>query len=112
MLPQVGSSRSIRLDLHANPIALRGERTRERVAAKEWRAAAGPSKTQDDVLARQSRWQRLTVRALHRQREDVRGLLIDRRHRERPKSWCNRMRSRCRREPRVTTARGRHWALQ
>src|SRR5262249_19120911 len=72
MLPEVGPSRSIRLDLHADPIALRRERTRERVAAKEWRAAAGPSKTQDDVLAGQSRWQRLTVRALHRQREDIR----------------------------------------
>src|SRR5215813_2169813 len=80
MLPQVGSSRPIRLDLHADPIALRRERTRERVAAKEWRAAAGPSKTQDDVLAGPSRWQRLTVRAQHRQREDIRRLLIDRRH--------------------------------
>ena len=103
MLPQVGSSRPIRLDLHADSIALRREGTRERVAAKKWRAAGGPLKTQDHVLAGQSRWQRLTVRALHRQREDVRGLLIDRRHRERPKSWCSRMRSCCRREPRVTT---------
>ena len=112
VLPQVGSSRPIRLDLHADSIALRRERTRERVAAKKWRAAGGPLKTQDDVLAWQSRWQRLTVRALHRQREDVRGLLIDRRHRERPKSWCSRMRSGCRREPRVATPRRSRLALQ
>src|SRR5206468_4891850 len=93
MLPQIGSSRPIRLDLHADSIALRREGTRERVAAKKWRAAGGPLKTQNHVLAGQSRSQRLTVIALHRQREDVRGLLIDRRHRERPKSWCNWMRS-------------------
>src|SRR5260370_23319934 len=40
MLPQVASSRPIWLDLHADPIALRREGTRERVAAKEWRARA------------------------------------------------------------------------
>ena len=112
MLPQVGSSHPIRLDLHTDSIALRRDGTRKRVAAKEWRAAGGPLKTQNDVLAGQSRLQRLTVRALHRQGEDVRGLLIDRRHRERPKSWCNRVRSCCRREPRVPTPRGSRLALQ
>jgi hypothetical protein len=111
-LPQVGSSRPVGLDLHADPIALRREGTRERVAAKQWWAAAGPPKTQDDVLAGQGRWQRLTVRMPHRQGEDVLGLRIDRRHRERPKSWCNRMRSCCRREPRVATPRGSRLALQ
>ncbi len=112
MLPQVGSSRPIRLDLHADSIALRREGARERVAAKKWRAAGGLLKTQHHVLAGQSCWQWLTVRALHRQREDVRGLVIDCRHRERPKSWCRRMRSGCRREPRVPTPRGSRLALQ
>src|SRR5215475_11063418 len=105
MIPQVGSSCPIRLDLHANSIALRREGTRERVAAKKWRVAGVRLKTQDHVLAWQSRLQRLSVRALHCQREDVRGLLIYLRHRERPKSRGNRMRSSCRRESRVTTSR-------
>ena len=39
MLAEVGASRSVRLDLHADSIALRRLRARERVAAK---AAAGP----------------------------------------------------------------------
>ncbi len=55
MLPQVGSRRPIRLDLHADSIALRREGTRERVAAKKRRAAGGRLKTQDHVLAGQSR---------------------------------------------------------
>src|SRR5262245_48537170 len=97
MVPQVGSGRPIRLNLHADSIALRREGTGERVAAKKWWAAGGRLKAQDHVLAWQSGWQRLTVRALHRQREDVRGLVINRRHRERPKSWRGRMRSGCRR---------------
>jgi hypothetical protein len=96
MLLQVGSSRAISLDLHTDSIALRREGTRERVAAKQWRDAGAPLKTQNHILAWQSRSQRLTVRALHRQRENVRGLVIDRRHRERPESWCSRMRSCCR----------------
>ena len=41
MLAQVGSSGPIRLDLYADSIALRREGTRERVAAKKWRAAGG-----------------------------------------------------------------------
>ena len=106
MLPQVGSSRTIRLDLHADSIALRREGARERIAAKKRRAAGGRLKTQDHVLAWQRHRQRLTVRALHRQRENVRGLVIDRRHRERPKSRRSRMRRRCRREPCVTTSDG------
>src|SRR6185295_18667321 len=47
-------------------------------------------KTQDHVLAWQSRWQRLTVRALHREREDVCGFSIDSRHLESAESWCGR----------------------
>jgi hypothetical protein len=112
MVAQVCSSRPIRFNLRADSIALPRERTRERVTAKKGRAAAGLLKTQNHVLARQSRLQRLTVRALHHQREDVRGLLIDPGHRERPKSWGNRMRNRCRREPRVATPRTSRLALQ
>src|SRR5262245_61251791 len=112
MVPQVGSSRPIRLDLHADSIALRRDRTRERVAAKKWRAADGRLKTQHHVLAWQSRSQRLTVRALHCQREHIRGLVIDHRHRERPKSWCNRMRSWCQHESSVPAPRGSRLALQ
>src|SRR6266545_452724 len=37
MLPQVGSGRPIRLDLHTDSIALRRGVTRERIAAKKWR---------------------------------------------------------------------------
>src|SRR5262249_45077996 len=55
MLAQVSSGRSIRLDLHADSIALCREGARERVAAKKWRAAGCPLKTQDHVLAGQSR---------------------------------------------------------
>src|SRR6516162_7446226 len=91
MLAQVDPSRSIRLDLHTDSIALCGGGTRERVAAKEWRAA-GPSKTQDYVLTGKSRLQRLVVLMPHRQREDVCGLLFDGRHLERLKSRRSRMR--------------------
>src|SRR5262245_26549916 len=112
MLAQMGSCRPVRLDLHADSIALRRGGTRERVAAKKWRAAGGPLKTQDHVLAWESGWERLTVRAVHRKREDVRGLVIDHRHRERLKSGRNRMRSCCRHEPRVTAPRGGRLALQ
>ena len=104
VVAQVRSSGPVRLDLYADAIALGREGARERVAAKEWRTAGGRLKTQDHVLARQRRRQRLTVRALQRQREDVRGLVIDRRHRERPKSGRGRMRGCRRREPRVPTA--------
>src|SRR5262245_57811239 len=48
----------------------------------------------------------------HQQGEDVRGLLIDRSHHERLKSWCNWMRSCSRREPRVAAPRGSRSALQ
>ncbi len=44
-LPQVDSSRPIRLYLHAGAIALRRERTRKRVAAKNRRASGGRLKT-------------------------------------------------------------------
>src|SRR5262249_32703013 len=77
MLSQIGSSRPIRLGLHADSIALRREGTRQRVAAKKWRAAGDPLKTHDHVLPWQSRLQGLTVLALQGQRENVRGLLID-----------------------------------
>src|SRR5207302_8764935 len=100
--------RPIRVDLHADSIALRREGTRKRVATKEWRAACGRLKTHDHVLAVHRRWQRLTVRALHRQRENVRGLPIDRRHPERPKSWRRRMRSGFRHESRIAA----HLALE
>src|SRR5215469_2506594 len=105
MLPQVGSSRTIRLDLYTDSIALPREGTRERVAAKKWRTTLGPLKAHDHVLAGQSRWQRLAFRVLHRQRKDVLRLMIDPSHRERPKSWCHRMCGCCRREPRVPTFR-------
>src|SRR5262249_50324738 len=55
VLAQMGSSHPIRLDLHADAIALRRGGTREGVAAKKWLAAGGPLKTQDHVLAWQSR---------------------------------------------------------
>src|SRR5262249_51645659 len=112
MLPQVGSSRSIRLDFHADPIAFRREGTRERVATKERRADADPSKSQDYVLTGQSRLQRLIVRMPHQEGKDVRGLLIDRYHGEWLKSWCDRMRSCCRREPCVAAARPSRLSLQ
>src|SRR5262249_49765652 len=110
-LAQVRSSGPIRLDLHTDSIALRRERPRERVAAKERSNAGGPLKTQDHILAWQRHWQRLTVGALHRRRKDVRGLLIDRSPRERPESRRNGMRSCCRHEPRVTTPRCGGFAL-
>src|SRR5262249_4095945 len=87
MVPQVDSSRPIRLDLHADSIALRGYRTGKRVAPKQWRAASGPLKAQNHVLTGERRSQRLTIRALHRERENVDGFVIDCRNRERPKSW-------------------------
>src|SRR5215468_8802285 len=65
MLPEVGSSHAIRLELHADSIALRRNGTRERVAAKKWSAAGRRLKTQDQVLTWQRRWQRLTLRVLH-----------------------------------------------
>src|SRR6266700_7507773 len=112
MLSQVGSSGPIWLDLHADSIALRRGGTRERVAAKKWRAASSRLKMHDHKLARQSGWQLMTVRALHRQREDICGLVIDRCHSEPPKSWCDRMGSRRRHEPRVPTPRSSCLALQ
>src|SRR5262249_7116814 len=56
MLPQVAPSHTIRLDLHADSIAFRRECARKRVAAKKGRAAGARLKTQDHVLAWQSRW--------------------------------------------------------
>src|SRR5438876_6314901 len=64
MLSQVGSSHRIRLDLHADSVAFRRKRARERVAAKTWRAVSVRLKTHDDVLACQSSWQLLIVGAL------------------------------------------------
>src|SRR5215470_7033254 len=111
MLLQVCSRGSIRLDFHPDPIALRREGSRERVAAKE-RWADVDSKSQDYVLTGQSRLQRLIVRMPHQKGKDVRGLLINRCHRERLKSWCNRMRSRCRREPCIPASRASRLTLQ
>src|SRR5258705_2102261 len=91
MVSQVDSSRAIRLDLHADSITFRRSWTRERVAAKECRAAGNGLKTHNNVLAWQSVCQLAAVRALHRQREDVRGLMTDRRYCKRPKSGCDRM---------------------
>src|SRR5262244_2414067 len=65
MLPQVVPGHTIRLNFHTDSIALRRERTRERVAAKKCRAIPGPLETQDDILAGQSGWQFMAVRALH-----------------------------------------------
>src|SRR5262249_985972 len=112
MLPQVGSSRSIGLDFHADPIALRREGTRERVAAKERRADADSSQSQDYVLTGQSRLQRLIARMPHQEGKDVRGLLIDRCHHKRLKSWRDRMRSRCRHESCVAASRASRLTLQ
>ncbi len=112
MVPQVGSCDPVRLDLHADPIGLRRVRTRERIAAKKRRTVGSRSKTQDHVLSRQGRFEWLTVWALHRQGDDVVGFLIDRRHRERPKSRRSRMRSRCRREASVSASRAGRLAPQ
>src|SRR5258708_2183822 len=54
----------------------------------------------------------MTVRALHRQREDVRGLVINCRYYEPLKSWCNRMSSWRWREPRVSTLGASRLAFQ
>ena len=69
---QVRPSSSVWLGLDADSIALCRDGARKREAAKKWRFAAGWWKAQDHVLAWQSRRQRPMVRALHRQREDVR----------------------------------------
>src|SRR5262245_43332538 len=66
MLAKVPTGRAVRLDLHADPIALRRYGTRERKAAIK-RPAGHCLKTQYHVLARQSSWQRLTSEAAHRQ---------------------------------------------
>src|SRR5262245_21939799 len=105
MLAKVRTSRAVRLDLHADPIPLRRYGTRERKAAIK-RPAGHCLKTQNHVLARESSWQRLAVEAAHRQRQDVGRLVIDRRHCERTKSWCNWMRSRGWRETRVSAPSG------
>src|SRR5262249_22575519 len=104
--------RPIRLDLHADSIALRREGPRERVAAENWRAAGGLLKTPDHLLAWERRLERPTVRRLHGQREDGPRLPIHRRHPERPASGGEPMRSCCRHEPRVTAPRGNRLALQ
>src|SRR5207237_6237652 len=90
-LSDAGSCDAIRLDLYADSIALGRWRTRKRVAAKEWRATSTRSKAQDDVLAWQPCSQRLTLRVLHRQRDDVLALPIHRCDRDRPKSRRDRM---------------------
>src|ERR1043165_9397891 len=54
MLPEVGPTCCIRLDLHADSIPLTGQGTRERVAAKERRPTDGRLETQYDVLTRQT----------------------------------------------------------
>src|SRR5262249_30800331 len=101
MLPQVVPGHTIRLNFHTDSIALRRERTRERVAAKKCRAIPGPLETQDDILAGQSGWQFMAVRALHGQRHNVGGFLRDRAHSERLKSWPGRAGCR-RRKPGVS----------
>src|SRR5262249_6532 len=80
------SSHSVPFDLHADSIALGGERARKRIAAKHRRPSGAHEKAQHDVLAGKSGWQRLTVGTLHRQRDDLVGLPIDGCHREAPKS--------------------------
>src|SRR5262249_10619299 len=55
-LLEVSSPCAVRLDFHADSIALSRKRTRERVAAKKRRGARGRSKTQDHVLPRQRGW--------------------------------------------------------
>src|SRR5271163_1892052 len=102
MFAQVLSSRSIRLDLHANSITFRRERPRERVAAKQRRAAGGGLQTHNEVLTRQGRGKLLTVSALQPKRENIRGLAINRTHHQRLKSWRSRMPRRGRRQPRVS----------
>src|ERR1700733_6851266 len=67
-IPQPRSSHTARLDLRADSIALGRERTRERVTAKNRGPSGGWLKPNDDVLARLSRRQRLTVQTLHRHR--------------------------------------------
>src|SRR5436305_12495615 len=57
VIPQVSSGRAIRFHLDADPIALRREGTRKRVAAKKRRLSGSPLNPQNDVLAGQSRWQ-------------------------------------------------------
>ena len=104
MLPQVGSRRAMGLDLHADSIALPRRGTRERVTTKEWWAAIGPLKAQDNILTCQRHWQRPAIRTLQRQRQNVHALLVDRRHCERAKSWRDRMRSGGRDEPRVAAS--------
>ncbi|CCE07955.1 hypothetical protein BRAS3843_2490021 [Bradyrhizobium sp. STM 3843] len=101
MVAQVGSSDPIRLDLHADPTLFSRGGSRERVAAKKCWPIVRRSQTQDDVLTGKSRGQGLTGGISHRQRDDVRGLMIDCGDRQRTKSWCNGMRCCCRREPRV-----------
>src|SRR5262252_8435684 len=101
MLAQVGSGNPLWFDLHADSIALRRDGPGEGVAAKE-RLVARRVKTHDHVLTGHRRWQRLTVRALHRQREDIRGLLLDRRHQQRTKSRCRGMRRNLGYEPGIT----------
>src|SRR5262245_43726772 len=106
MVTQVGSGGPIRLNLHADSIALRRRRVRKRVTAKKWRAARGRLKTYYHILACQSDWHRLTVYAVHCYRDDVRRFMIYRHHRERPKSGRGRMRSLWHHEPRVSTSAG------
>src|SRR5262249_8215488 len=101
MLAQMRSGKPLWFDLHADSIALRGGRARERVAAKERRAACRV-KTHDHVLTGHRPRQRLTVRALHGQREDICALLIDRRYQQRSKSWRSGVRRNLRYEPGIT----------
>src|SRR5262249_21405113 len=90
MVAQLRSARAVRVNLHADPKALRRDRTRERVAAKK-RSSGGRLQAQNHKLAGQGRRKWLAVRVPHRQRQDVRGLVIDRRYRQPSKSWRGRM---------------------
>src|SRR5262249_20129746 len=102
MVLHVCSCGSIPLDLHADAITLRRFRSRERVAAKEWPPTGRRMKTHDYVLAWQTRLQWPAVRAVHRQREDIRRFAIDRHHCERANPRRSGMRSRRRHKARIT----------
>ena len=100
MVSQVGARHTVWLDLHADPIAIHRDGSGKRVAAKK-RRATDAWKAQSHVLAWQRFRQRLAVSALHRQRHNISRFLVNRRHPQRPESRRGRVRSRCRRQPRV-----------
>src|SRR5262252_3777465 len=92
---QIGSTRPIWLDFHTDSIVLRRAGPRKRVTAKQCRAVVGSLETQHHILTWQSPLQRVTVPALHRQRNDVCRLMLHRRHCKLSKAWRRWMRSCC-----------------